>query len=142
MSDEIEKIPREREAGLCPCKSREIYAECCMPFHYGRDKPTTALQLMRARYSAYFFRNADFLVSSMHPASRWPGMKEELETHLHEADWSFLTILGTSKGGPADKTGKVEFIAEYFSDNERSELHEKSRFKRFKGQWKYLDDKG
>ncbi|MBG7607368.1 MAG: SecC motif-containing protein [Verrucomicrobia bacterium] len=142
MNENIEKIPREREVGLCPCKSRASYADCCMPFHYGRANPETALHLMRARYSAYFFRNAEFLVGSTHPDKRRPGMKEELEGGIHEVDWSFLTIVGSSKGGPEDKTGKVEFIAEYFIEGERNKLHEKSRFKRFKGQWKYLDNKG
>lgn len=137
-----EKIPREREASLCPCKSRASYADCCMPFHYGRSNPETALQLMRARYSAYFFRIADFLVATTHPDKRRPGMKEELEAGIHMVDWRFLTIVAASKGGYEDKTGKVEFIAEYFSDGQPHELREKSRFKRFKGQWKYLDDKG
>ena len=113
-----------------------------MPFHYGKAQPETAVQLMRARYSAYFFRIADFLIATTHPEKRRPGMKEELEGSLHELDWSFLTIVATSKGGPLDKTGKVEFIAEYFLEKQRQELHEKSRFKRHKGQWKYLDAKG
>jgi len=113
-----------------------------MPFHYGRVNPETALQLMRARYSGYFFRITDFLVATTHPEKRRPGMKECLENSLHQADWSFLTIVASSKGEPLDKTGKVEFIAEYFIERQRHELHEKSRFKRFKGQWKYLDDKG
>ncbi len=142
MNKNSEKIPREREAGLCPCKSRASYADCCMRFHYGRANPETALELMRARYSAYFFRIAEFLVATTHPDKRRPGMKEELDDSLHEVDWSFLTIIGSSKGGPDDKTGKVDFIAEYFIEGARNELHEKSRFKRFKGQWKYLDDKG
>ena len=32
-------------------------------------------------------------------------------------------------------------IAEYFVEDARHELHERSRFKRFKGAWKYLDGK-
>ena len=49
---------------------------------------------------------------------------------------------GESKGGKKDKTGKVEFVAEYYINGEPFELHEKSRFKRHKGLWKYLDDRG
>lgn len=113
-----------------------------MLFHYGRSSPETALELMRARYSAYFFRNADFLVATTHPDKRRKGMKDELGSSIHEIDWSFLTIVGSSKGGADDKTGKVEFIAEYFMEGQRNKLHEKSRFKRHKGQWKYLDGKG
>ncbi len=97
---------------------------------------------MRARYSAYFFRKVDFLVETTHPDTRDPGLRKELEENINDANWSFLTILNVSQGGPKDKRGKVEFIAEYFHKGEPYELHELSRFKRHKGNWKYLDGKG
>ena len=112
-----------------------------MPFHYGRATPETAEQLMRSRYSAYFFRLVDYLVDTTHPSTREPGLEAHLEETVHEVNWRYLTIVDTSKGGKNDKVGKVEFIAEYFVGGERHELHERSRFKRFKGAWKYLDDK-
>ena len=113
-----------------------------MPFHYGSAKPDTAEQLMRSRYSAYFFRLVDYLVSTTHPDTREPNLKQLLDDSIHQPNWRFLTILGTAKGGKDDKAGKVEFVAEYFIDNEPHELHERSRFKRYKGAWKYLDGKG
>lgn len=97
---------------------------------------------MRSRYSAYFFRLVDYLVTTTHPDTRPRDLKIRLEESIHEANWRFLTILGFSKGGPEDKTGKVEFIAEYFQDGKPHELHERSRFKRYKGAWRYLDAKG
>lgn len=97
---------------------------------------------MRSRYSAYFFRLVDYLVSTTHPDSRDKDLKARLEETIYEANWRFLTILGTSKGGPDDKAGKVEFLAEYFEEDQSHELREHSRFKRFKGAWKYLDGKG
>jgi len=142
MNEPTERPTGPRELSLCPCKSREAYGVCCQPFHLGRVKPATAEQLMRSRYSAYFFRLVDYLVATTHPDTREPDLKSRLEKSIHEANWSFLTILGSSKGGPEDKGGKVEFIAEYFEDGERHELHERSRFKRYKGAWKYLDAKG
>ena len=135
-------MPREREESLCPCKSKLRYAVCCMPFHSGRGRPETAEQLMRSRYSAYFFRLVDYLVDTTHPDTRDQGLRRELEQSIHEVNWSFLTIVGVSKGGEEDKTGKVEFIAEYFHQGQPNQLHERSRFKRFKGVWKYLDGRG
>lgn len=132
-------IPREREESLCPCKSKRRYSDCCMPFHKGHAHPTTAEQLMRSRYSAYFFRRVDYLVETTHPSTREKRLKETLEETIDQANWSFLTIVGTTKGGPEDKVGKVEFIAEYYVEGEKYELHERSRFRRFKGLWKYLD---
>ena len=142
MNATPERPPREREESLCPCKSRASYGTCCMPFHHRKAKPETAEQLMRSRYSAYFFRLVDYLVSTTHPDTREPNLKDQLEETIHQPNWRFLTILGSSKGGKDDKVGKVEFVAEYFIDNEPHKLHERSRFKRYKGAWKYLDGKG
>jgi SEC-C motif-containing protein len=141
VSESLEKIPREREESLCPCKSRASYATCCMPFHYGRAAPETAEQLMRSRYSAYFFRLVDYLVDTTHPDTRKPGLRAELEETVHQVSWRYLTIVDASKGGKNDKVGKVEFVAEYFVEGVSHELHERSRFRRFKGAWKYLDGK-
>ena len=113
-----------------------------MPYHYGRAKPETAEQLMRSRYSAYFFRLTDYLVATTHPDKREPDLKAKLEETVHEMNWQFLTILSSSKGTKDDKVGKVEFVADYFVGNEPQKLHERSRFRRYKGVWKYLDGKG
>ena len=142
MSDIPENPPRTRAESLCPCKSQECYYICCMPYHKGKAKPGTAERLMRSRYSAYFFRLVDYLVETTHPDTRSPGLKDELEQTINDINWKFLTILGSSKGGKKDKVGKVEFVAECYVDGEPHELHECSRFKRYKGVWKYLDDKG
>ena len=113
-----------------------------MPYHYGRAKPATAVALMRSRYSAFFFRRVDYLVDTTHPDSRTPNLKDELAATVHQYNWFCLEILNSSKGSKEDKTGKVEFVADYFSDGVAGELHENSRFKRHKGSWKYLDAKG
>ena len=127
---------------MCPCKSRLSYGKCCLPFHHGKAKPETAEQLMRSRFSAYFFRLVDYLVETTHPDSREPNLKHELEKTIHQVNWSFLKILGVSKGNKDDKVGKVEFVADYFVNGEPHAHHERSRFRRFKGAWKYLDDRG
>lgn len=113
-----------------------------MPYHHGKSTPKTAEQLMRSRYSAYFFRLSDYLVDTTHPDKREPDLRAELEKTINEVNWRFLNILGTSKGGKDDKVGKVEFVADYFWNDEPLQLHERSRFKRYKGAWKYLDGKG
>ena len=133
---------KSRDESLCPCKSRETYADCCLPFVDWKKKPQTAEQLMRSRYTAYFFRLTDYFFRTTHPDTRDPNLKQELEEMVGDVNWRFLTVVGSSKGGPKDKTGKVEFVAEYFLNTEPHQLQERSRFKRYKGDWKYLDDKG
>ncbi len=97
---------------------------------------------MRSRYSAFFFRLAEYLYETHHPDTREKNLLQELERTIHHTDWKFLTVVSTSKGGEDDKRGKVEFIAKYYWDGQEQEIHEHSRFKRFKGAWKYLDDRG
>lgn len=137
-----ENAPRTREQSLCPCKSREIYGLCCGRFHSGKSIPETAEQLMRSRYSAYFFRLVDYLVDTTHPDAKTAQLKQDLQRTIDAPKWMFLTILRTSKGQVGDKAGKVEFIADYYANGGLEKLHECSRFRRYKGLWKYVDDKG
>ncbi|BDS05017.1 UPF0225 protein [Oceaniferula spumae] len=142
LTEQTDDAPKTRAESLCPCKSGDSYYLCCMPLHYRKAKATTAEELMRSRYSAYFFRLVDYLVETQHPDTREPGLRKQLEKTVHNLTWRFLTILGTSKGGKDDKVGKVEFVAECFVQGEAHETHECSRFRRYKGDWKYYDDKG
>ncbi len=134
-----EDAPKTRAESLCPCKSEDSYYICCMAYHYHKAKPETAEALMRSRYSAYFFRLVDYLVETTHPDKRDAGLKEEIQKSINDVNWQFLTIVDSSKGGINDKVGKVEFIAKCYVDGKPHELHELSRFKRYKGAWKYLD---
>lgn len=142
MSENRYEFRERRETSYCPCGSGNNYGICCRPFHHGKAKPDTAEQLMRSRYSAYYFRRAEYLFETTHPDTRDPALKKELAKSIDQASWSRLTIVNTSRGGSDDKTGKVEFIAKYFLGDTPYELHELSRFKRHKGAWKYLDGKG
>ena len=48
----------------CPCKSGKTYGECCEPILSGERKASTAVELMRARYSAYAVGNVKFLYAA------------------------------------------------------------------------------
>lgn len=96
---------------------------------------------MRSRYSAYFFRRVEYLVDTTHPDTREKTLKSELEKTIHQVNWSNLEIMGVSHGSKNDKTGKVEFVADYYVNGELHQLRERSRFRKFKGAWKYLDGK-
>tara|TARA_Y100000385_G_scaffold131381_1_gene136690 strand:+ start:82 stop:423 length:342 start_codon:yes stop_codon:yes gene_type:complete len=112
-----------------------------MPFHHGKAKPTSAEQLMRSRFSAYFFRRVEYLVDTTHPDTRSKNLKKDLEDTIDQVNWSYLSIVDVVHGGKDDKTGKVEFVADYYVNGELHQLKERSRFRKFKGAWKYLDGK-
>ena len=143
MSDTEEDRPlRIRLRSDCPCGSGKTYNDCCRDFHIGKASPQTAEQLMRSRYAAFFFRLADYLVSTQHPDTRGPNLRKELDAMLPTVMWRSLTVLSSSKGQAEDKKGKVEFTAQYHEDEKLQEMYEHSRFRRHKGNWKYLDGKG
>ena len=119
-----------------------MYHDCCRPYHIGKAQPVTAEKLMRARYSAFFFRLVDYLVSSTHPDVRERELRAELDDIVDDMMWRSLQIVSKSKGTAEDKKGKVEFIAQYHHDGVLKNIHERSRFKKYKGQWKYLDERG
>ncbi len=43
---------------------------CCQPYHAGDKTPVEAEALMRARFSAYVKKDADFLVSHLETSQR------------------------------------------------------------------------
>lgn len=118
----------------CPCLSGELYAECCGRFHGGDAEAPTAEQLMRSRYSAFAVGDAGYLLRTWHPETRPAEL--QLETDI---EWRRLDILSTSRGGPLDSEGTVEFKAWFRQGPERGAHHETSCFRRLDRRWYYLD---
>jgi SEC-C motif-containing protein len=114
----------------CPCGLGLAYEECCGPAHDG-TAPPTAEALMRSRYSAFALARPDYLLAPWHPDTRPATIDPDPGT-----TWTGLTVLAAS-GGLLDTEGEVEFVARYVADNRRGRLHERSRFLRHDGAWKY-----
>lgn len=54
----------------CPCGSTKTYGDCCGPFHEGRALPQSPLDVLRSRYSAFCWRNIQYIIDTTHPTSR------------------------------------------------------------------------
>lgn len=134
--------PEGKSKTLCPCQSGKFYSECCELYHLGKASPQTAELLMRSRYTAYVKLLWAYIVDTTHPSTRSRNLQKELQETNDNPQWSGLKILKIKGGQQSDKTGKVEFEASYFLQGQFHSLHEHSRFKRFKGVWKYLDAGG
>ncbi|OBG84281.1 hypothetical protein A5733_02040 [Mycobacterium sp. NS-7484] len=117
----------------CPCGTGRAYPDCCGPLHSGAPAPT-AVALMRSRFSAFAVGDDAYLLASWHPDTR----PDELDID-ETITWRRLQIVDTDAGGHEDTVGVVEFRAQYVHDGKRHILHERSRFERVEGQWRYLD---
>lgn len=129
----------ENSLKTCPCQSETPYADCCEPLHRGQANAKTAAQLMRSRYSAYALKLTAYLVETTHPDQRTERLAEEIASWAAQVEFIKLEIVACSQGEGGDKIGKVEFIASYRHAGQTQQLREKSRFKRFKKKWRYLD---
>lgn len=83
---------------ICPCCSGQQYSVCCEPFLKGTEIPVTAEQLMRSRYCAYVQQNADYLVSTWHPARRQPGLAGLLSESFQATEWLSLNVTRCNHG--------------------------------------------
>jgi SEC-C motif-containing protein len=117
----------------CPCGSGLPYGACCGPLHAGQPAES-AEALMRSRFSAFALGLPDYLLGSWHPSTRPSALELEDGT-----DWRRLQIVDTVAGAPGDDTGVVEFRASYRSPERAGVLHERSRFARLGGHWRYVD---
>ena len=130
-------------APLCPCGSEEPYSECCARFHQGVE-PDNALQLMKARYSAYVLNIPDYILKTTHPAS--PQYTENLSqwkrnvilfsenTHFQK-----LEIIDFYENGDLATVTFTVFISQGGKD---VTFTEKSFFEKRKGKWLYLRGRG
>lgn len=124
------------EQETCPCGSGKAYPACCGQYIEGGQRPDTAEQLMRSRYTAYARVQNDYLRKTWHPST----CPEDFGVAVTDAvKWLGLEIKRTAAGGANDAEGVVEFVARYKLNGKATRLHEVSRFVREEGQWLYLD---
>ncbi|MBE5254609.1 YchJ family protein [Mixta mediterraneensis] len=122
----------------CPCCSEKQYSLCCERFLKGNQIPATAEQLMRSRYSAYARQDADYLVSTWHPAKRSPTLAGFLSESFQDTEWLSLTVTRCNRGSHGNEA-YVTFFAQYRVKNTIHAIHERSRFLREDQRWYYID---
>lgn len=122
----------------CPCGSGSDYAQCCGPVISGQAPAQTAEALMRSRYSAYVKGEIDYIEKSLAPEKRKRFDHEGAAQWSEAAQWKGLTI-HSAEGGEGDDVGFVDFTAAFEMQGELEEHREKSKFRREKGEWVYVD---
>jgi len=121
---------------LCPCGTSKVYDRCCGVIHAGAP-PRDALELMRARYTAYVRRNSEYLLATWHPSTRPPTLdlsdRPGLRTH-----WLGLQIISHRVLDPQRQ--EVSFIARVkVGGGPAQRIAERSRFLLDSGIWFYVD---
>jgi len=110
------------------------FARCCGRYladFEGTPAPD-AQALMRSRYTAFVFEDADYLLATWHPSHRpgdlafEPGLKW---LGLEVRDYCVID----------DSHAEVEFVARSRLAGRAHRLHERSRFVREGGRWFYLE---
>ncbi|WP_338748676.1 YchJ family protein [Janibacter alittae] len=113
----------------CPCGTGRALSQCCGPLLTTERLATTAEELMRSRYTAHVFGNAEHLWRT------WDGRTRPTVVNPGAAQWTGLEITEVIEGGPQDTTGTVVFTARHVG----GELTERSRFTRRAGRWFYTE---
>ena len=54
----------------CPCGSGSLYGDCCSPYHSGLKFPESPSNVLKTRYSAFYYRIIPYIISTTHPVCR------------------------------------------------------------------------
>ena len=125
----------------CCCGSGLDFNDCCEPILSGARPAETAEALMRARYSAFVTKQADFLHQSLHPDHRSDHDVAATRRWAENSQWLGLEILAVNAGGKDDEEGTVEFVATYKERDLVKPHHEISTFRKLDGVWYFVDGK-
>ncbi len=121
----------------CPCGTNLTFKKCCQPFINGTQKPNTAEQLMRSRFSAYATKHSAYIAQTYAKQEQSAHLESEINEWAKQTCWVKLTIVDTDYQDSSEHF--VEFKAEYIHDNALCVLHERSRFIQESGDWRYID---
>lgn len=123
---------------FCPCGSEKKFKNCCRVFHYG-EKPKTALELMKSRYSAYAANDSKYIINTTHKDnSEFVIDTQKWEKDIHDffdhSDFKNLEILEFIDG---EKEAYVTFKVTIFQGAIDSSFTEKSKFIKVDDTWLY-----
>lgn len=117
----------------CFCGSKYSFEKCCDLFISYRQKPKTAEQLMRSRYSAFVTKNDAYLLHTWQQSQRPQTI--DFEPNIK---WLGLKVKNTKSGLALDNEGWVEFVARYKVSGKAERIEELSYFVKEDEQWLYV----
>jgi len=127
------------EKNICKCDTGKPYSECCEPIIKGLKTPENAVDVMRARYTAFVIGEIDFIMATVSPSKKSEYDRKSVEEWSRSTDWTDLEIVSCKDGGVEHESGEVEFIANYRDKDTMKKHHEHASFVKIKGAW-YFED--
>lgn len=123
----------------CPCGSLKKYKKCCKTFHDG-VLPSSALELMKSRYSAYSAHQADYIIATTHNTNKdfkndTNSWKRDILDFCENTKFEKLEIIDFIDGV---EESFVTFKASLNQQNQDVSFTEKSRFLKEHGKWMYV----
>lgn len=132
-------IPVVAHTQPCPCGSKQMLVNCCLPRFTGDQPARTAEQLMRSRYTAHALLQIDYLWQTWSPEQRQRSSPEQIHAWASSCEWIALQIMATDAGQEDDDEGQVSFVALYRHGGDLQQHHEVSLFRKVLGRWFYVD---
>ncbi len=90
---------------------------------------------MRSRYAAFVVGDGAYLLLTWHPSTR--PARLELDANVA---WQGLDVTGSTGGSAFETEGVVEFVARFRVGRRDGSQHERSRFVREDGHWRYAGE--
>lgn len=108
-------------------------------FVSGEKHPSTAEELMKARYMAYAYQKVDYVLGTHAPEAAGDVDEEGAKKWAAESEWLGLEVVSKEAGESSDSTGTVEFIARYAVSGKEFAHHEIAQFRKEDDKWMYVD---
>ncbi|HBD95211.1 MAG: hypothetical protein A2355_07820 [Spirochaetes bacterium RIFOXYB1_FULL_32_8] len=105
----------------------------------GEKNVSTALELLRSRYTAHVKCEIPYIISTVHPDKLEGHDEAVISKWAAESQWDGLEIIKTEKGTASDTEGSVEFIAKYREKLKKHTHHEVAKFVKKDGKWFFYD---
>ena len=129
---------------ICPCRVLDTderdYADCCKPYLEEGKAPPTAEALMRSRYTAFVKATSIISKTRLRRARATISTRRPSPTGRNSPSGSAWSFCRRKRGGKADDSGYVEFIAHFSHEGERYAHRERSLFRKADARWFFQEE--
>jgi len=113
---------------MCFCDSGKTFSTCCEPLLLGKKEASSAIELMRSRYSAYVTKNGEYIYKTC--SKKLKNLDDMEAINRQSIQWLSLSVKDFNENS-------VSFMAYYKENSQVYAMQEESGFIIEDGQYKY-----